>query len=158
MPRFYALMTLINLNNCVQRCNLDCAPPLYNLISVLVSVPRVQIILIAQVFNGCLLPFFAICLLLCLNDPQFMHSSPQKLWANGFMVVSVSFTLFLSSNVVIQKLFGHLLEGPHLKMVIAGCVTVCSMVILCLVTTLGKELVSPLRRPRTPPATAIPEA
>merc|ERR1712130_215365 len=83
------------------------------LISTLVialDAPRVQIILIAQVFNGCLLPFFAICLLLCLNDPQFMSSSPQKGWANIFLVISVSLTLFLASNVFIQKLFGHLLD------------------------------------------------
>merc|ERR1711971_190562 len=59
------------------------------LISTLVialDAPRVQIILIAQVFNG--------CLLLCLNDPQFMSSSPQKAWANIFLVISVTLTLF----------------------------------------------------------------
>ena len=57
-------------------------------------------------FNGCLLPFFAICLLLCLNDPQFMSSSPQKGWANIFLVISVSLTLFLASNVIVLKVEG----------------------------------------------------
>merc|ERR1719150_2105537 len=57
---------------------------------IALDAPRVQIILIAQVFNGCLLPFFSICLLLCLNDPQFMSASPQKAWANIFLVISVS--------------------------------------------------------------------
>ena len=35
-------------------------------------VDRLVVILVAQVFNGCLLPFFSICLLLCINDEQFM--------------------------------------------------------------------------------------
>ena len=33
---------------------------------------RLVVILVAQVFNGCLLPFFSICLRLCINDEQFM--------------------------------------------------------------------------------------
>jgi len=132
------------------------------LISTLVialDAPRVQIILIAQVFNGCLLPFFAICLLLCLNDPQFMSSSPQKGWANIFLVISVSLTLFLTSNVILQKVFGHLLDDPFLKMGIAAGVAVSAMSILCITTSLGKELLSPIwrRRPRAsePPAPTI---
>jgi len=117
---------------------------------IALDAPRVKIILIAQVFNGCLLPFFAICLLLCLNDPQFMSSSPQKGWANIFLVISVSLTLFLASNVFIQKLIGHLLAGPHVKMAIAAGVSVCFMTLLCVMTTLGRELLSPLRRPSPP--------
>ena len=127
-----------------------------------VSVPRVKIILIAQVFNGCLLPVFSICLLLCLNDPQFMSASPQKRWANIFLFLSVSITLFLSSNVFIQKMFGHLMSGVQTKLCIAGSVaglrnyylrgredrnsftreifSVLTMISLCLVTSLGKDL------------------
>ena len=89
---------------------------------LLFSVPRVKIILIAQVFNGCLLPVFSICLLLCLNDPQFMSAAPQKKWANVFLFLSVSITLFLSSNVFIQKIFGHLMSGVQTKLCIAGSV------------------------------------
>lgn len=37
-----------------------------------------MVIQVAQVFNGCLLPFFSCCLLLCLNDLQFMGNNPQK--------------------------------------------------------------------------------
>ena len=59
-----------------------------------------------QVFNGVLLPFFSICLLLCINDSQFMGSRPQTGWANGFLIVSVTITLFLASNVLIQKIIG----------------------------------------------------
>ena len=42
------------------------------------NAPTEGVIQVAQVFNGCLLPFFAICLCLCLNDPQFMGETPQK--------------------------------------------------------------------------------
>ena len=42
------------------------------------SVDRTYVILIAQVFNGCLLPLFSSCLLLCLNDKQFMAGKPQS--------------------------------------------------------------------------------
>merc|ERR1719295_2367834 len=69
------------------------------------NADRTLVILIAQVFNGCLLPFFSICLLLCLNDPQLMGKSPQKGWANILLVVSVTITLFLASNVILSKIF-----------------------------------------------------
>lgn len=51
------------------------------IISVIViaaNAPTATVIAIAQVFNGCLLPLFSICLILCLNDPQFMNKKPQK--------------------------------------------------------------------------------
>eukprot|EP00092_Neocalanus_flemingeri_P007784 GFUD01008404.1.p1 GENE.GFUD01008404.1~~GFUD01008404.1.p1 ORF type:complete len:574 (-),score=113.54 GFUD01008404.1:1319-3040(-) len=124
-------------------------PVYWGIISVMVAIativisadaPRVEIILIAQVFNGCLLPFFAICLLTCLNDPQFMASSPQKGWANIFLLISVTITLFLASNVCIQKLFGHLLEGVYTKIGIAGGISSITIAILCCVTSLGKDL------------------
>ena len=104
------------------------------------SAPRVEIILIAQVFNGCLLPFFAICLLTCLNDSQFMATSPQKGWANIFLLISVTITLFLASNVFIQKIFGHLLESVYTKFGIAAGVATVSMLTICAVTSLGKDL------------------
>jgi len=84
---------------------------------IALDAPRVQIILIAQVFNGCLLPFFSICLLLCLNDPQFMSASPQKAWANIFLVISVSLTLFLTMPIVIFCIYRTFLRwgGYSLK-------------------------------------------
>merc|ERR1712130_335183 len=62
----------------------------------------------------------------------------------------VSLTLFLTSNVILQKVFGHLLDDPFLKMGIAAGVAVSAMSILCITTSLGKELFSPIwrRRPR----------
>ena len=69
-------------------------------------------ILVAQVFNGCLLPFLSTLLLLCINDPQFMGSRPQPLWANILLLLSVMITMFLASNVIIQKMFSSLLTCP----------------------------------------------
>jgi len=124
-------------------------PVYWGIISVMVGMativismdaPRVEIILIAQVFNGCLLPFFAICLLTCLNDSQFMATSPQKGWANIFLLISVTITLFLASNVFIQKIFGHLLESVYTKFGIAAGVATVSMLTICAVTSLGKDL------------------
>ena len=66
-------------------------------------VDRLVVILVAQVFNGCLLPFFSICLLLCINDEQFMGRCPQKGWHNVFLVIGVTITLLLASNVIVQK-------------------------------------------------------
>ena len=77
-----------------------------------------------------------------------MSASPQKAWANIFLVISVSLTLFLTSNVILQKVFGHLLDDPFLKMGIAAGVAVSAMSLLCITTSLGKELLSPLQRRR----------
>jgi len=111
------------------------------------NAPRVKIILIAQVFNGCLLPFFAICLLVCLNDQQFMSNSPQKGWANIFLLFSVTISLFLASNVFIQKLFGHMLDGVHTKLWIAGGIAISSISLLCSTTSLGADLRRSWSRP-----------
>merc|ERR1711971_1464809 len=70
------------------------------------NADRTYVILVAQVFNGCLLPFFSTLLLLCLNDEQFMGERPQPLWANIFLVTSVFITMFLANNVVLTKIFG----------------------------------------------------
>jgi len=109
---------------------------------------RQTVILIAQVFNGVLLPFFSICLLLCINDPQFMGSRPQTGWANTFLVVSVTITLFLASNVIIQKVLAAI-ESYHpqasvqveYKLVMAGVAALIIMTILQLTTTLAKDIV-----------------
>jgi len=111
------------------------------------NADRSLVILIAQVFNGCLLPFFSICLLLCLNDPQFMGSSPQKGWANIFLVVSVTITLFLASNVILSKIFS-LIAGTTvvLRLVLALCVGLATMTILFLATSLGRQVLKSVRR------------
>ena len=106
-----------------------------------ISAPRVHVILVAQVFNGCLLPFFAICLLVCLNDQQFMSSSPQSTWANCFLFTSVTITLFLASNVFLQKIFGHLLSGVLMKLSLALGASALGMLAICLFTSLGGDIV-----------------
>ena len=60
-------------------------------------------ILVAQVFNGCLLPIFSVCLLLCVNDEQFMGSAPQTALGNIFLLLSVLATMLLAGNVLVQK-------------------------------------------------------
>ena len=101
---------------------------------------RTLVVLVAQTFNGCLLPFFSICLLLCLNDPQFMGSSPQPGWANVFLVSSVIITLFLASNVIIQKILGTLLTAVSARLGVAIGLAVGIMAALCGITSLGREL------------------
>ena len=82
---------------------------------VIFIVDRILVILVAQVFNGCLLPIFSVCLLLCINDQQFMGSAPQKGWSNVFLVISVTFTMFLAGNVLVEKvgIVHDLVQGYH---------------------------------------------
>ena len=103
------------------------------------NVDRKTVILIAQVFNGILLPFFCICLLLCINDQSFMAQSPQKGWSNVFLSLTVTITLFLAYNVVIQKVFGSSIEA-YIKFSIAGGLALVTMIALSVVTSLGRDL------------------
>ncbi|XP_066912869.1 divalent metal cation transporter MntH-like [Clytia hemisphaerica] len=112
------------------------------------NAPPVKVILVAQVFNGCLLPFFSICLLICLNDPQFMASAPQKGWSNCFLTTAVIITLFLTANSMIQNLFGwtttngHILKSTFdtIKFSFSGVIAVAIMLCLFLCTSLGKNV------------------
>jgi len=113
------------------------------IISVVVigaNADRINVILVTQVFNGCLLPMFSICLLLCLNDDQFMHKSPQKGWSNVFMIISVTITLFLTSNVLIQKIFGTVLTDVSVRLGLSLGVAIVVMLSLIFFTSLGKGL------------------
>jgi Mn2+/Fe2+ NRAMP family transporter len=80
------------------------------------NLPRKTIILVAQVFNGMLLPVFSMCLLLCINDLQFMTAAPQGLGANALLLPSVAITLFLAMRVAVQRLFLVFgTDGPRAK-------------------------------------------
>ena len=98
----------------------------------------------AQVFNGCLLPFFSTCLLLCLNDIQFMKASPQPLWANVFLVVSVFITMFLANNAILQKIFGSLLanvsDPTSVRLGVACGAAVIEIFLVAISTSLGRDL------------------
>ncbi|XP_040573501.1 divalent metal cation transporter MntH [Lepeophtheirus salmonis] len=112
-------------------------------IAVIVSsanLPTVDVIQVAQVFNGCLLPFFATCLLLCLNDPQFMSKQPQTWWNNIFLLVSVTITLFLAANVFVHNIMNFLITDEKIKMSIAGGVALIVMAIVTFTTSLSTEL------------------
>jgi len=104
------------------------------------DAPRVHVILVAQVFNGCLLPLFSICLLLCLNDEDLMKNSPQKSWANVFMFVSVTITVFLTANVLIQKILGSFLADVTSRLLIAAAAAILIMAGVTFGTSLAKDL------------------
>ena len=100
-------------------------------------------ILVAQVFNGCLLPFLSTLLLLCINDPQFMGSRPQPLWANVLLLLSVMITMFLASNVIIQKIFSSLLTCPdcvNIRLGAAAAAAVVEMGLVIAFTSLRRDL------------------
>jgi len=104
------------------------------------NVDRLVVILIAQVFNGCLLPFFSICLLLCINDEQFMGKNPQKGWNNIFLVIGVTITLLLASNVIVQKVLSTVLTEVSYRLLLALCMALVAITTLCISTTLGGSL------------------
>ena len=113
---------------------------------------RTYVILVAQVFNGCLLPFFSTLLLLCLNDEQFMGERPQPLWANLLLVGAVLITMFLANNVVLTKIFGAVC-GPtiswcsmvSLRLGVACGAAVVEMSLVILLTSLKRDLVRSLK-------------
>jgi len=113
------------------------------IISVVVisaNADRTYVILVAQVFNGCLLPFFSTCLLLCLNDQQFMKTSPQPLWANIFLVTSVLITMFLANNALMQEIFGDMLQSISIRLGVAVGAAFFEMFLVSVLTSLGKDL------------------
>ena len=104
-------------------------------------------ILVAQVFNGCLLPFFSSLLLLCLNDEQFMGESPQPLWANILLTGAVMITMFLANNVVLTKIFGAVCSPDtvwcslvSLRLGVACGAAVLEMSLVILLTSLKRDL------------------
>ena len=107
---------------------------------------RTYVILIAQVFNGCLLPLFATCLLLCLNDKQFMEKSPQSGVANVAMLCCVTLTFVFTSNVLLQKLFGQFLTNVYLRLGLALGLGISGMTVVCLVTSLGKDILTSFKK------------
>jgi len=109
------------------------------------NADRTQVILVAQVFNGCLLPFFSICLLLCLNDKRFMSEQPQKGWSNLFLLVSVTITLFLASNVIIAKVLGGVITSVAVRLGIALGIAVLGIGLLCGLTSLGRDIFRSLK-------------
>lgn len=63
------------------------------------NADTVAVILLAQVINGLLLPFLAICLFRCLNDVGIMPRLPRTR-DNVLMIACVSVTIFLAAHLV----------------------------------------------------------
>ena len=57
-----------------------------------------------------------------------------------FLLVSVTITLFLASNVIIQKIFGSVLTVVSVRLGIAVGVAVGGIAVLCFATSLGRDL------------------
>eukprot|EP00092_Neocalanus_flemingeri_P003800 GFUD01004093.1.p1 GENE.GFUD01004093.1~~GFUD01004093.1.p1 ORF type:complete len:552 (-),score=122.95 GFUD01004093.1:17-1672(-) len=110
------------------------------------NADRTLVILIAQVFNGCLLPLFSTCLLLCLNDKQFMVSSPQSGLANIAMLICVTLTFIFTANVLLQKLVGSFLTDVYIRLGVAIGLGVAGIGSVCVATTLGREIVTSFRK------------
>lgn len=66
-----------------------------------------QVILLAAVLNGLLLPFISGLLLLCLNHSTLMRGQPQPTAANALLVPCVGLSLLLASVVVTTRLAAH---------------------------------------------------
>ena len=66
-------------------------------------------------------------------------SPEQKGWSNVFLSLTVTITLFLAYNVVIQKAVGSSLEA-YVKFSIAGGLAFVTMIALSVVTSLGRDL------------------
>ena len=105
------------------------------------SVDRTYVILIAQVFNGCLLPLFSSCLLLCLNDRDLMASRPQTGLANLALLLCVTLTFVFTANVLLQKTVGQFLPSVYTRLGLALGVGVLAMGGVCLVTGLARDIV-----------------
>ena len=102
---------------------------------------RTYVILIAQVFNGCLLPLFSSCLLLCLNDRDLMAASPQSGLANLALLVCVSLTFVFTANVLLQKILGQFLTSVYIRLGLAFGLGGLGMTLVCLLTGLGKDII-----------------
>ncbi|CAE7323226.1 unnamed protein product [Symbiodinium natans] len=102
---------------------------------ICVNLPRPSVILVAQLFNGILLPFYCISLLLCLTDNTFMADAPQSLFANVCLYASVTVAFILAWRVVVLKMamLFFLITGDEMVdiagpvLLVATCLAALSM-------------------------------
>eukprot|EP00913_Durusdinium_trenchii_P030515 g28584.t1 len=71
--------------------------------AIIANLPRPTVILVAQLFNGILLPVYSLALLFCVTDRRFMGSAPQTRCGNLSLVAAVTVTLILAWRVIIEK-------------------------------------------------------
>ena len=74
-----------------------------------IQVSTVGVIILAQVINGLLLPFLAICLVLCVNEFTIMPEPPGII-GNCCLHFCVFVTVFLAGHLLIDETRG--LVGP----------------------------------------------
>ena len=58
------------------------------------------------------------------------------------MLICVTLTFVFTSNVLLQKLFGSLLTNVYLRLGLALGLGSVAMLAVCLVTSLGREIVA----------------
>ena len=68
-----------------------------------------------------------------------MAKSPQPGWANALLLLSVTITFFLASNVVVGKITSHL--GVTVRLSVAAAIAVVLVTLVCVLTSLGREIV-----------------
>jgi hypothetical protein len=78
----------------------------FTTLPTMADVSAETIIMTAQVVNGCILPFIATCLFLCVNDPHVMHAQRQTVWQNVRLFVALFFCWLLATNVILSAIFG----------------------------------------------------
>jgi len=120
---------------------------LIGMAAIIANLPRVTVILVAQLFNGILLPVYSLALLMCITDSQFMGSEPPKRCSLLLLISSVTVTLVLAWRVIIEKsaMLLSLIIGVDLTkegntlLIIAALLGILSMVLFWLFSrNLGK--------------------
>jgi len=115
---------------------------------MIANAPEVKVILVAQVYNGCLLPFFYVCLLLCINDKNFMNNRPQTGWLNCCLIVSTFTTIVFTAKTIVEDAFGWLVTQNMVSannfvtgvLVASLLLSVLVMILLFTCTNLGVEV------------------
>uniref|UniRef100_A0A0K2TBA0 Uncharacterized protein n=1 Tax=Lepeophtheirus salmonis TaxID=72036 RepID=A0A0K2TBA0_LEPSM len=98
-----------------------------------------HVIQLAQVVNGCILPFFSILLLLCINDSNFMGGeNKQPILSNIVMIICVTITLFLAMNSIIDNIFGTFKNDTHFETIKLSCSGVISVLAMTLLLFFGQ--------------------
>ena len=79
-----------------------------------------------------------------------MGRSPQPMWNNILLVISVMITMFLANNSIVLKIFGGLLaqtsEPTSIRLLISLLVAILEILLVLVSTSLGKDLRNSLKK------------
>jgi len=99
---------------------------------VATGLPRVSIILVAQVINGILLPVFCTCLLVCLQDAEYRRLQPHSALDDAWLHLCVGVTYFLACRVIVRKLCN--LVGWHrpsnMKLFVSASISIVALLVV----------------------------